>query len=163
MVKMLLAIDDSAFSVVALESLATQFKPDSAEVHVLHVAESAKLTEFPPLSFGTGPAFAGEYAVLLEKWRQNALDLVSQAAKRLQAAGFKAKPVFLEGDAKRDILNYACRWAADVIVVGSHGRGGLDRFLLGSVSEATARHAHCSVFIVRSSPTEREKQADLAV
>jgi nucleotide-binding universal stress UspA family protein len=162
-VRILLAIDDSAFSAAALEAVATRFRTDNAEVRVLHVAESAKLTEFPPLSFGTGPMFAGEYAVLLEKWRQNALELVSQAARRLQALGFKAKPVFLEGDAKRDILNYACRWGADLIVVGSHGRGGLDRFLLGSVSEATARHAHCSVFIVRSSQTGPRNQADSPV
>jgi nucleotide-binding universal stress UspA family protein len=36
-----------------------------------------------------------------------------------------------------------------LIVVGSHGRKGLDRFFMGSVSEAVARHAHCSVQIVR--------------
>jgi nucleotide-binding universal stress UspA family protein len=47
------------------------------------------------------------------------------------------------------ILDTAAKWHADLIVIGSHGRKGLDRFLLGSVSEAVARHAPCSVQIVR--------------
>jgi len=48
------------------------------------------------------------------------------------------------------IIDDAKKWGADLIVVGSHGRTGLDRFLLGSVSEAVARHAACSVEIVRA-------------
>jgi nucleotide-binding universal stress UspA family protein len=48
------------------------------------------------------------------------------------------------------ILEEAKEWGADLIVVGCHGRGGLDRFLLGSVSEAVAMHAECSVEVVRS-------------
>ena len=50
-----------------------------------------------------------------------------------------------EGDPKTRIIDHAAHWQADVIVLGSHGRKGLDRFLLGSVSEAVARHAPCSV------------------
>ena len=50
---------------------------------------------------------------------------------------------------KEAILDEASRWNADLIVVGSHGRGGIDRFLLGSVSEAVALHATCSVEIIR--------------
>ncbi|MGZ4896245.1 MAG: universal stress protein [Candidatus Angelobacter sp.] len=48
-------------------------------------------------------------------------------------------------------MEYADEWRPDLIMVGSHGRRGLDRFLLGSVSDAVARHAHCSVWIVRIS------------
>ena len=47
------------------------------------------------------------------------------------------------------ILNEASAWGADLIVVGSHGRQGASRFLLGSVSEPVAFHANCSVEIVR--------------
>ena len=47
------------------------------------------------------------------------------------------------------ILKEARDWNADLIVMGSHGRQGADRFLLGSVSEAVATHAHCSVEIIR--------------
>jgi nucleotide-binding universal stress UspA family protein len=47
------------------------------------------------------------------------------------------------------ILDEAERWDADLIVLGSHGYNGWQRFLLGSVSHAVATHAHCSVEIVR--------------
>jgi nucleotide-binding universal stress UspA family protein len=47
------------------------------------------------------------------------------------------------------MLDGAAAWRADLIVVGSHGKTGLDRLLLGSVSEHIARHAPCSVEMVR--------------
>ncbi|HXJ37726.1 MAG TPA: universal stress protein, partial [Bryobacteraceae bacterium] len=53
------------------------------------------------------------------------------------------------GDPKSVILDTAKTWQADLIVLGSHGRHGLDRFLMGSVAESVAVHAHCSVVVVR--------------
>jgi nucleotide-binding universal stress UspA family protein len=60
----------------------------------------------------------------------------------------EAIPVVSRG-AKSAILEEAERWDADCIFLGSHGLEGLDRFLLGSVSEAVATHAHCCVEVVR--------------
>ena len=57
-----------------------------------------------------------------------------------------------DGHAKDVILNEAEKWGADLIVLGSHGYSGFERFLLGSVSHAVATHAHCSVEIVRQKP-----------
>ena len=59
----------------------------------------------------------------------------------------------LSGSPKRVILEEAERFGADLIVVSSHGHGMLERFLLGSVSQAVALHAKCSVEIVRSPKT----------
>ena len=53
------------------------------------------------------------------------------------------------GDPRSVLLDLADSWKADLIVMGSHGRHGLDRLLLGSVSEAVAMHATCSVEVVR--------------
>ena len=53
------------------------------------------------------------------------------------------------GPARDVILDEAKAWDADLIVLGSHGYKGWQRFLLGSVSQAVATHAHCSVEIVR--------------
>jgi nucleotide-binding universal stress UspA family protein len=49
----------------------------------------------------------------------------------------------------RVILNEAESWQADLIVFGSHGRSGFDRVVMGSVSEAVALHATCSVEVIR--------------
>lgn len=48
-----------------------------------------------------------------------------------------------------EIVKVAKEWPADVIILGSHGRGGLQRALLGSVAEGVMRHAPCPVLIVR--------------
>ena len=76
-------------------------------------------------------------------------EAVTSAEQALTAAGLKVTGVVLSGKAKEVILEEARKWNADLIVVGSHGRRGRKRFLLGSVSEAVAMNAHCSVVVVR--------------
>lgn len=76
-------------------------------------------------------------------------ELVQQTAKALSSAGFSVTTSVIVGDARNVILDVAGEWKADLIILGSHGRTGLGRFFLGSVSEAVARHALCSVQIVR--------------
>ena len=63
----------------------------------------------------------------------------------------------LAGSPKGLILEEADAFVADLIVVGSHGHGMVERFLLGSVSQAVALHARCSVEIVRSLKPPRAK------
>lgn len=72
-----------------------------------------------------------------------------QVAQTLRAAGFKVDTVVAEGDVRMEIIDAGQVWGADLIVVGSHGRKGLGHSLMGSVSEAVAHHAGCSVEIVR--------------
>jgi nucleotide-binding universal stress UspA family protein len=92
------------------------------------------------------------YAPSLEEVQKDRLkqarDLVARIAEQLHAEGFKAALVY-EGNARVEIVDRAAEWHADLIVVGSQERHGLDRFLIGSVSEYVARHAPCSVEIVR--------------
>ena len=85
----------------------------------------------------------------LKSQKQNAEALVMKAAELLRARGLKVAATLEVGDAKSKILDVAEEWRADLIVVGSHGRRGFERFLMGSVSDAVARHAKCSVQIVR--------------
>jgi nucleotide-binding universal stress UspA family protein len=54
------------------------------------------------------------------------------------------------GGARWLILNEAREWGANLIALGSHGRRGMQRLLMGSVSEAVALHANCSVEITRA-------------
>jgi nucleotide-binding universal stress UspA family protein len=74
---------------------------------------------------------------------------VTSAEQILASAGFQTTGEVLSGDVKKTVLEEAQKWAADLIVVGSHGRKGFKRMLLGSVSEAVAMNAHCSVLVGR--------------
>jgi len=84
--------------------------------------------------------------------RRDAAALVESAAEQLRSAGFTTAASIREGDAPRVIVDCAKEIGADLIVLGSHGRKGFDRLLLGSVSDSVARHAPCSVQIVRAAP-----------
>lgn len=57
--------------------------------------------------------------------------------------------VLLEGDPASQIVAYAARAGIDVIVMGTHGRSGVERLLMGSVAERVLRDAHCSVLVVK--------------
>jgi len=70
--------------------------------------------------------------------------LVARAGQKLRDAGFQVTTAIEEGNPKVVIIDSATEWPADLIIVGLHGRKGLDRLLIGSVSEAVARHARCS-------------------
>lgn len=137
----LLATDGSNFSEAAAQAIAKQFRPQESEVRVLTVVE--------PLTTGPTPQMAPGYYPELEDQKREAKTSVDRTAKMLAEAGFKTSTRVLVGDAKTMILDEAADWKADLIVVGSHGRKGLGRFLLGSVSETVARHGKCSVEIVR--------------
>ena len=143
--KILLAVDDSKFSQAAIRSVLHTARLQETEVRVLHVLEPI----FIPPDAQTWTSLPG-YAEMTEQRRQDATELVKRAAESLKAAGFKGCSYVVEdGVPKLTIVDEAKKWGADLIVVGSHGRTGLDRFLLGSVSDAVARHAACSVEIVR--------------
>ncbi|HEY6972608.1 MAG TPA: universal stress protein [Candidatus Angelobacter sp.] len=149
--KVLLAIDDSKCSESAVEMVIKQCQPAGTEVLIVHAIESVKLTP-PSYGFGVGAVFVQDFTDILRQWRTAAEELVSRTAARLQAAGFKTSTRVEENDPREMILNCAAQWHPDVIVLGSHGKGRLDRFLLGSVSESVARHAQCTVEIVRGTP-----------
>ena len=96
--------------------------------------------------------YAPEMAARLKEQLDLAKNSVAQTAEILGKAGFKVDSRVVENEVRTGILDAAHEWRADLIVLGSHGQKGLRKFLLGSVAEFVARHAHCSVQIVRTSP-----------
>jgi len=72
--------------------------------------------------------------------------------QRAKAAGANATFLVWEGDAGEAIVAAADSEDADLIVVGSHGRSGVSRFFIGSVSDFVVRHSHCPVMVVRGRP-----------
>jgi len=148
--RILLAIDDSGCSVAAVKAVTSQFMPQHTHVHVLHVDEWPKGMP-PSMSFSEGSSAANSILNLHESRRHSAASLVDTAAEQLRAAGFATTMSIRDGDARQAILACASEWHADLVVLGSHGKKGFDRLILGSVSDAVARQATCSVEVVRAS------------
>lgn len=150
--KILLATDGSDCSLGAADSVASRPWPAGTVFKVLSVEELAVVE-----SAVAGSTLASIYpASLLEELmagaRARAVAAVEGTRRTLKQAGFNVldeQPI-LRGEPRAVILDTAQAWPADLIVLGSHGRRGLDRFLMGSVAESVAIHAHCSVEVVRS-------------
>jgi nucleotide-binding universal stress UspA family protein len=146
--KILLAIDDSPCSEAAVQAVIRQFRPDDAEVCVLHADEWPKGLP-TSLPFTEGPQAATAVLDARAEARRRDSELVAAAARQLEAARFRVRTEIREGDPERAILESTRQWHPDLIVVGSHGRTALNRFLEGSVSERVYRHAPASVQVVR--------------
>jgi nucleotide-binding universal stress UspA family protein len=145
--KILLAIDDSEFSERAVKTVVEHVRPQGAKVQVLHVVNPilANLVRY------SSYRFVVNIKKLEQEMLSHAEEVVKRAAETLRKAKFDVAVRVERGEPKKMILQAAAEWKADLIVVGSHGRSGMDHFLLGSVSEAVARYAPCSVEIVRGS------------
>lgn len=145
--KILLATDGSEFSKIAVENIANRaFKPNT-EVRIISVYEKAPIiTTMEPMAISQDfYTEADSYALkAAEHSAGNAAKIVRSKNPELNVT-----TVILEGSPKDVILKEAEKFGADLIVVGSHGYGIVERFLLGSVSQSVALHAKCSVEIVR--------------
>lgn len=143
--KVLIAVDDQVFG-EALAAFAGRHRwPAGSQFKVLHVVE--------PVLFDHGGDVS--YAPFLESTAGYAMDeaqqLVDFVAAKLQAqvGDTSIEQQVLEGHPAEQIIDTASAWGADMILVGSHGRRGMSRFILGSVSTAVLTHAPCSVVILR--------------
>jgi nucleotide-binding universal stress UspA family protein len=144
--KILLATDGSTFSEAATQFVASQFRAEGAEVRVLQVVEPLVFSTPPQMA----PGYAPEMAERLQGRLKQAKEVVARTAESVRRAGFKTDSLVAEKEIRTGILDTAGDWRADLIVLGSHGEKGLRKFLLGSVAEFVARHAHCSVLVVRA-------------
>lgn len=88
-----------------------------------------------------------------EDVRQRYDDLMA-CAKRLEDAGVTVKPLLVRGDRVPAVMREVANENADLIIMGSHGRGGLYKRIVGSVSEGIMREADCPVLIIPSKSLE---------
>jgi nucleotide-binding universal stress UspA family protein len=140
--KILLATDGSEEAQLASTTAADLAEKTNSELHVLTVGPDYPLYELPE-----HPA---EFEDVLRANRRRAKDVLEQQAKRIEESGGTVKEThLLEGRADEEIVELAEEIGAGLIVMGSRGHGRLRRTLLGSVSDAVVRHAHCPVTIVR--------------
>src|SRR5215813_3280994 len=145
--KILLATDGSNYSKTAVNSVAERPWPEGSEVKII----SAMEIPYPPTT-ETWVMPDSYYSELDRVEREQSEAAVKDAVERIEsgkASGLEIITKIISGSAREAILDEAEKWGADLIVLGSHGYSGWQRFLLGSVSHAVATHAHCSVEMVR--------------
>lgn len=139
----LLAVDNSEHSRVALDVLLSRLWPISSSFKVICAVERRE------------PVFAVMSASEAESFHNRALEAAEKftagVAARLQEAfpDCNASSESMFGDSKEIILEHIDRWPADLVVLGSHGRHGLPRIFLGSVSQTVLLYGRCSTLIAR--------------
>jgi nucleotide-binding universal stress UspA family protein len=153
--RILVATDGSATSDLAVEQAARLAKDQKAQLRIVHVVEQSRLA-----FAAAGPVAIDLEGVLdaLRKFGKDALERARTVASRL---GVEAETAIIGEDAVDDrvaviLVAEARRCGADLMVLGTHGRRGLDHLLMGSVAEAVARIAPTHVLLVRT-PTPPKK------
>ena len=144
--KILIAIDFGLYGKAQMEFMRSYGVAQNAKIKVLHVIEPLcwELQTGYPASIALSDNVMKERCDMAEK-------LVREFAAKLKDACAVADidVEVREGNVANEILTAADDFAAELLIVGSHGRTGLERFLLGSVSQAVAAHAKCTVVISR--------------
>jgi len=153
--RILLATDGSSCSQRAVESVAARPWPTASAVRVISVPVFA------------GPGMETSY-IDADAWEELRTNATAEANRAVNAALARLKETALTADStvpaglegpRACILDEAEHWKADLIVAGSHGRRRLDRLLVGSVSEALALYAPCSVEVVREKSVHEAKDS----
>lgn len=135
----LLATDLSPASITATEQAIDLAARLEARLLVVHVV-------------GSGRSVAGFGRSGRPETREERARLAQGVVLEARATGIDATFVLWDGEPGSGILAVADAEGADLIIVGSHGRGTVGRYLLGSVSDYIVHHAACPVLVVR--PTE---------
>jgi nucleotide-binding universal stress UspA family protein len=155
--KILLAIDGSTFSDAAVKEVAEKPWPSGSEVKIISVVEPPLLptieTWVPPENYIEALEAASE------EQAQSILNKAAERVRKGQNGNLRISTQIVMGHPKHAIIDEADSWGADLILLGSHGYRGLTRLWLGSVSQAVAAHAKCSVGIVRKREQSAEKGA----
>ncbi|SEL21548.1 universal stress protein [Haloferax larsenii] len=143
----LVPLDGSAPSDVALERAIDLADRMDATVHALYVVDERVLHATQLDSGG-----------LIRAYEDEGERIVSKAVEKAEAAGVDVVTEVQHGTPHRTILSYADESDIDLIVIGTHGRRGLERYLIGSVTERVLRLSDVPVFTVRAedSPVESE-------
>lgn len=143
--RILVPIDGTATAERALQE-AVKLAAGKAQLRLVYVLE-----EVYPLD-AEGYAYI-DYEALQEAVRKTGERTLAQAAVKVRRSGITVETTLLDARGERVasvIDNEALNWKADLIVIGTHGRSGLSRLLLGSVAEDVVRGASIPVLLVRA-------------
>jgi len=153
--RILLATDGSGEAELATRTAVDLARMSDSELHVIHVMDAAPSPAliYPEATDPEGvelpdPILQQDLARRAEQLGRQILD--AEAERVSSAGGTVAQTHLAMGDTPREIVHLAEDLEAGLVVMGSRGRGGIRRALMGSVSDSVVRHAHCPVLIVRA-------------
>ncbi|MED0757263.1 universal stress protein [Aneurinibacillus thermoaerophilus] len=145
--KILVAIDGSEMGEKALDVALAIAKEEQVELSLLHVGKEVVVS---PYMVGEMAYISKHYDIdFNEAMRKEAEELLNKAKAKAEAQGVAATPVYLKGDAARQIVDYADKNKYQLIVIGSRGLSGFKEMMLGSVSHKVSQLATCPVLIVK--------------
>ncbi len=142
----LVPVDGSPTSNAGLDEAIALAKALGARLRLLHLVDEM------PLAF-SADGFGGMTVDMLGMLREAGQQLLGQSLAHVQAAGIEVDSVLVEslnGRLFEHVNNQARDWPADLIVIGTHGRRGVGRMLLGSDAEQVVRHATVPVLLYRA-------------
>ena len=143
--KVLIGIDESVQGDQAIEFVKRMAWPPGTRMVVASAVTVPMLTSadsYAPVAFDV----TGLLGELTKIHRETA----SRQAKKLTDAGFTAESRVLDGDPRTALIEEARTEHADLLIVGSHGRTGIGKLVMGSVASHIVTHAPCSVVVVRA-------------
>jgi len=146
--RILIAVDGSSSSDAVIQETAARPWPKATEMCLV--------TAVDPYFFTRAP-------LLLEEVKQRTSEELEEDAQPLREAGWAVSTTALVGNPRHGLPKIASEWKADLIMLGSHGRGAFSRLLLGSTAQAVMRHATCSVEIVRAKEKRHAERAGMRV
>ncbi|MFB6195482.1 MAG: universal stress protein [Haloplanus sp.] len=135
----LVPTDGSDASTAAIDHAVSLAATYDAHIHALYVVEQGV---YAPLDLET--------AMIEEALETEGEAAVAAVADAAEDAGVEVQTGVVEGDVRDTILDYAEANDVDLIVIGTHGRRGVDRYLLGSVTEQVVRSSPVPVLTVRA-------------
>jgi nucleotide-binding universal stress UspA family protein len=142
--RVLIGVDDSPHSDTALEFVRRMEWPAGTR---MIIASAMRLVE--PVYSEAALAVGGYDKRVLEEGKKHHEEIVARAEQKLKQDGFRTEGRILQGDPRESLLEAAREERVDLIVVGSHGRTGLAKMLMGSVASHIVAHAACSVLVVK--------------
>lgn len=143
--KILVPIDGSDTAKLGLDEALRLAKNQGARLRLIHVVNEAMI-----ITSYEGDAYTGE---LMNALRESGHIILNKAQEQVAGQGLEAETALLEaqgGQAGETIVRDAKEWQADLIVLGTHGRRGIRRLVLGSDAEHVVRLTPVPVLLIRS-------------
>lgn len=160
--RVLLCVDTSIYSRAAVQAILAREWESGTVIKIISVVEP-----FQPMALGLGRY--ADYTAYCVDWHRNLLEQTKKHVEftaGLLSSRFSREQLsfaVIEGFIVESILQEAIDWKADLLMLGSHGRTGLDSLLMGSVSSAVLNGCACSIEIVKLGSSDPERKEEVKV